>query len=156
MQEKILVAFDDSENAMRAVEFIAKRFRPQYDVTLFHVQPDISTICNLTNPSLTPYFLAQQASFCSMEEKQKELLEQAMERARQQLLDAGFAEDLLHKKVQIRQKGIARDIADEVASGYDMLVMGRRGLSAIKEFLMGSVTQKVMSLVKNKSIVLVD
>jgi len=35
MAKKILVAFDDSENAMRAVEFIATSFTKEKEITLF-------------------------------------------------------------------------------------------------------------------------
>ena len=37
MGKKILMAVDDSENAMRAVEFIAKSFTPDHRITLFSV-----------------------------------------------------------------------------------------------------------------------
>jgi len=53
-------------------------------------------------------------------------------------------------------KGIARDIVAEADSGYDTIVMGRRGLSGIKEFVMGSVSQKVLHSVKDVSIILVS
>ena len=46
-------------------------------------------------------------------------------------------------KIEAKNKGVARDILDEANSGYDLIVMGRRGLSGIKEFFMGSVSQKV-------------
>jgi nucleotide-binding universal stress UspA family protein len=57
MGQKILVAIDDSENAMRAVELIAKSFTPDHRITLFSVILDTPAICDMNNPSLTPYFL---------------------------------------------------------------------------------------------------
>ena len=40
MPQNILIAFDDSENALRAVEFIAEQFRNDAHVTLFNVAMD--------------------------------------------------------------------------------------------------------------------
>ncbi len=36
MKQNILIAFDDSENAMRAAEFVAGAFSAENSVTLFH------------------------------------------------------------------------------------------------------------------------
>ena len=156
MQKSILLAFDDSENAMRAVEFTAKSFRLDYRVTLFSVLPDIQTMCDMNNPSLTPYFVSEQVNFCGMEEKKKELMGEAMEKAKKILVQAGFQEDLIQTKMEVRKKGVARDIVEEAKTGYDTIVMGRRGLSAIAEFFVGSVTHKVLHLVKGLSVVLVE
>ena len=40
MDKKVLVAIDDSENAMRAVEFIANSFTKDNKITLFNVIQD--------------------------------------------------------------------------------------------------------------------
>ena len=156
VEKSILLAFDDSENAMRAVEFTAKSFRIDYRVTLFSVLPDIQTMCDMNNPSLTPYFVSEQVNFCGMEEKKKELMGEAMEKAKKILVQAGFQEDLIQTKMEVRKKGVARDIVEEAKTGYDTIVMGRRGLSAIAEFFVGSVTHKVLHLVKGLSVVLVE
>ena len=37
MEKKILVALDDSENALRAVEFVSQTFTPDHEITLFSV-----------------------------------------------------------------------------------------------------------------------
>jgi nucleotide-binding universal stress UspA family protein len=69
MNKKVLVAIDDSENAMRAVEFIANSFAKDNKITLFNVIPDTATLCEMNSPELTPYFRSQQSSFCLLEEK---------------------------------------------------------------------------------------
>jgi nucleotide-binding universal stress UspA family protein len=50
---------------------------------------------------------------------------------------------------------IARDIIAEAQAGYEAVVMGRRGLSAIAEFFIGSVSQKVLHGTKDLSVILV-
>lgn len=151
----ILIAMDESENALRAVEYLAKYFTSDHRVTLFHVMVDSQAICNLSSPELTPYFLAQQAGLCTLDDKKKELVQKALEQARDVLVKAGFAEKNITLKIQSRKKGISKDIAEEAQQGYDMLAMGRRGLSGIEEFFLGGVSHKVLSLAKNISVILV-
>lgn len=148
MGKKILLALDESENAMRAVEYIAKSFTPDHEVTLFHVLLDTAAICGMNSPELIPYFTAEQVAFCSLEDKKKELVQKAMEQARARLIKAGYKNEKIHSKTQTRKKGVARDILAEAQSGYDTIVMGRRGLSGIAGFLIGSVSQKVLHNVK--------
>jgi len=155
MEKKILVALDDSENAMRGVEFITKTFTPNHSVTLFSVIPDTAAACEIFSPELTTYFLSQRDIFCSMQDKKMELANEAINQAKQLLIQAGFPESNISVKVESQKKGVARDIIDEAASGYDIIVIGRRGLSAIKEFFLGSVSQKVIHAAGDVSVVLV-
>ena len=78
------------------------------------------------------------------------------QRAEELLRKAGFEEKNITVKVETQKKGIARDIINEASSGYDTVVLGRRGLSGIKEFLLGSISQKVLHSTKNVSVLLVD
>jgi len=156
MGQKILVAIDDSENAMRAVEFITKSFTPDHRVTLFNVILDTAAICDMDNPSLTPYFMAQKGAFCSVEDQKRTLVNEALQKAKELLIKAGFEEEHIVIKVEAKKKGVAKGIIDEAASGYDAIVMGRRGLSGIKEFFLGSVSQKVLQSAEAVSVLLVD
>ena len=156
MSKKVLVAFDDSENAMRAVAYIATLMTKDCRVTLFSVVQDTAAICEMQSPELTPYFKAQQDSFCALEEKKKEILTAAQMKAKTLLVDSGFRADQILVKSEPKKKGIARDIAGEARAGYDLVVMGRRGLSGIKEFFMGSISQKVLALALDVPILLVN
>ena len=71
MVNKILLAFDDSENAMRAVEYIAKSFATDTEITLLNIAQDTAALCDMNSPALTPYFKSQQSSFCTLEEKKR-------------------------------------------------------------------------------------
>jgi len=156
MGQKILVAIDDSENAMRAVEFIVKSFTPDHRITLFSVILDTATICDMENPSLTPYFMAQKGAFCLVEDQKRTLVNEALQKAKEFLIKAGFEEGHIVIKVEEKKRGVARGIIDEAASGYDAIVMGRRGLSGIKEFFLGSISQKVLQSAEGVSVLLVD
>jgi len=156
MNKKILVAIDDSENAVRAVEFIANSFTTDNKIMLFNVIPDTAALCEMNSPELTPYFKSQQSSFCLLEEKKKELVNQAVQKAKNILMDAGFDENNITVKSGFKKSGVARDIVKEAESGYNVIVLGRRGLSGIKDFILGSVAQKVFNLAKDISVLVVN
>ena len=156
MTQNILVAFDDSENAMRAVEFIVKIFSPDHRVTLFHVAQDTAALCEMNSPELTDYFLSQQSAFCALEDKKKRLVEVAMEKARAMLLNAGFDDKHIDRKIQVKKKGVARDIVKASESGYDLVILGRKGVAGITDFFFGSVAQKVLQAAKAINILVVN
>lgn len=156
MEKKILLAIDDSENAQRAVKFVATFFTTDSHITLFNVIPDTVALCEMNSPELTPYFISQQSSFCLLEDKKKELVNAAIEKAKEILLEAGFEEKNIATKSEVKKSGVARDIVNEAKSGYSAIVMGRRGLSGIEEFILGSVSHKVFNAAKDFSILVVN
>jgi nucleotide-binding universal stress UspA family protein len=156
MSPKILIAFDDSENAMRAVEYVARFLAKDSRVTLFSVIPDTAALCGMNSPELTPYFKSQRDAFCVLEDKKKEILTGAQLKARTLLMTNGFGEKQIQARSEPRKKGIARDIAAEAQLGYDLIVVGRRGMSGIKEFLLGSTSQKILHLAQEVSILIVN
>ncbi|MDY6791850.1 MAG: universal stress protein [Thermodesulfobacteriota bacterium] len=156
MDNKILVAFDDSDNAMRAVEYIAKYFTRDNKITLFNIAQDTAALCDMNSPALTPYFKSQQSSFCTLEDKKKSLVDGALQQARKKLLAAGFEEKSITIKTENKKKGVARDIVAEAQSDYSTIVLGRRGQSGIKDFILGSVSHKVFQLAKDISVLVVN
>jgi nucleotide-binding universal stress UspA family protein len=156
MGSKILVAFDDSINAMRAVQFVAETFAPDNKITLLSVLQDTAAMCEMNSPELTPYFVSQQGSFCDLEDKKKSLVQDASQKAKSVLTDAGFKPQNITIKLITRKKGTAGDIVEEAKSGYDIIVLGRRGISGVKEFLFGSISQKVLQLAKDVSVLIVN
>lgn len=157
MTKHVLIAFDDSENSMRAVDFVGAHLSPDSRITLFSVLPDTEALCLMQSPELTPYFMEQQTVFCVLEEKRKELLHAAQQKAKDCLANCGFSADLITTKSAKREKGIARDIINEADNGgYDLVVLGKKGHSAIKDFFLGSISQKVLNGVRKASVLLVD
>ena len=156
MEKKILIAVDDSENAMRAVEYVADSFSKENSLTLFSIVLDTPAICDMNSPSLTPYFMSQKDVFCTVEDQKKLLVKDALKKAKEVLLEAGFKEGKITVKLEDKKKGIARGIVDEAKSGYDTIVLGRRGLSGIKEFFLGSVAMKVLHSAADISVLLVN
>jgi len=156
MSKNILIAFDDSENAQRAVAVVAQTFSRKSKVTLFSVAVDTEALCKMNSPELTPYFKSQQSAFCTMEDKKRELVESALATAKETLIKSGFGEDAIQIKHKTMNEGVARDIIRESQDGYDIVVIGRHGTSGIKEFFFGSTSQKVLNGVKEASVFIVS
>ena len=156
MAQKILIAMDDSENAHRAVEFVAKSFSTSNTVTLLNVMLDTAALCQMESPELTPLFRSQQSSFCSLEDKKRQLVTDAMKKAKQALVAAGFADANVTIKVENKDRGVARDILNEAENGYDLIVVGRRGISGVKDFFLGSISHKVFAGAKEISVLVVN
>jgi nucleotide-binding universal stress UspA family protein len=59
-------------------------------------------------------------------------------------LDRGVPEELVQAKIKERQVGIARDIIYESERDYNAVVVGRWGMSLLKDFLWGSIANKLL------------
>ena len=157
MGKKILVAVDESKNSMKAVKYVAIGIQPTAEITLFSVLPDSTAACGLDGPSLIPLFKENRQAFCAIEDTKKNHVEKFMKEAKSVLVEAGFPSKNVAIKIRKKKVGIARDILKEARAGkYDTLVVGRRGLTAVTEFLFGSVSSKVVQLAKKVSVIVVD
>ncbi len=156
MGHNVLIAMDESENALRAADFVCRHFTPDHGITLMSVIPDTAALCAMNSPGLTPYFMSQKQAFCELEDKKKEIVALAMEQAKARLVSAGFPEGAITIKVKNLKEGIARDILSEAVKGYDTVVLGRRGGGGMKKFLMGSISQKVVNGLTETPVILVS
>jgi nucleotide-binding universal stress UspA family protein len=155
MGKKVLISVDDSENAMRAVKFASEILEKDSEILLFSVLQDTKSICEYNSPSLTPSFQKERAAFCALEDQKRELLETAVNAARRHLVAYGFDENRISVKIKTIDKGVARDIIMKAESGYDLVVIGKKGISGATDFIFGSVAQKVINGVKTASVLVV-
>ena len=152
MSKNILVAVDDSENARRAVDAVAETFARDSHITLFSVAMDTEAMCKMNSPELTPYFKSQQSAFCNMADKKRELVDTAIQRAKENLINKGFKETSIRSKHETLKDGVARDIIREAEDGYDVVVIGRGGAPGIRDFFFGSTSQKVLNAARDVSV----
>lgn len=156
MARKILVAVDESRNSMRAVQYVAQTMRPEASIALLSVLPDPTAACGLDSPSLTPLFKESRQAFCSIEDQKRFAVQEFLDKAVQLLLDAGFDRKNIKAAIRKKKSGIARDILREAKQGgFDTIVLGRKGLSAVRDFLMGSVPTKILSRAEDIAVIVV-
>ena len=137
---RVLVAVDSSDNALRAVDHVGFMLAgTDAPVTLFHTMRHLRRF--------VPQEVLDEAP--ELEElwktKAGQEIEPFMNKAKEMLLQAGLNESQITKKVVDGSRSAASDILDEARNnGYGTIVMGRRGLSGVREFFMGSVSSKVL------------
>lgn len=138
--KRVLIAIDSSENALRAVDHAGFMLSgTDCPVTLFHTMRHLRRF--------VPQEALEEAP--ELEElwktKAGQEIEPFMKKAKEMLVEAGLGESQISTKVVDGSRSAASDILEEARSdGYGTIVMGRRGLSGMKEFFMGSVSSKVL------------
>lgn len=147
LRERILVANDGSEHSLTMVEYVSSIIdRSRFEVVLYHVVTRVPESF-IDFGKKAPAYHYGLVSVAEWEEKQQIAIRSFMEKARSILLKAGFADDAVTVRIEDRHTGIAQDIVAESQNGYRALVLGRRGLSDLKDFMLGSVAEHILGLV---------
>lgn len=134
MQKKILVAADGSVHSRQAVRYAARLARTMDDLffDLIHVEPAVSLyLKEASSPAPLKALMAKQA------EAARRLLEQHQE----EMLRLDVSPQRISLVTLPRRHGVAKDILEySQARRYDAVLVGRRGVSYLKELVIGSVT----------------
>jgi nucleotide-binding universal stress UspA family protein len=112
------------------------------EIVLFHVMTKIPE--SFWDLEKEPAFQYRIANIEAWETQQDNLIREFMEEARRSLTAAGVPEDAIQRNIQVRKAGIARDIIGESHNSYDAVVVGRHGLSQLKDLVLGSVADKLI------------
>jgi nucleotide-binding universal stress UspA family protein len=137
---RVLIAIDNSENALRAVDHAGFMLAgTDCPVTIFHSTRHLRRF--------VPQEVLDEAP--ELEElwktKAGQEIEPFMTKAKEMLVKAGVSESQISKKVVDGSRSAASDILEEARNNeYGTIVMGRRGISGVQEFFMGSVSSKVL------------
>ena len=147
--EKLLVGLDASEGAMRAVDHVVKTRNglDRRQIYLVHVVRAWKT--------LPPPMLAdiEQERVDALVAEAAEAIQPVFEDATQRLQKAGYLPERIHTKIITGAESRAMSLiyfARENQIGT--LVMGRRGLSRVEDFLMGRVGHKIVNTVRNRAV----
>lgn len=142
MYNKILVAVDGSENALRAVGEAVRMAsgNPGARISLITVVPLINPVFGYG-----PLVTSQQVEDAERK-AEDEVLKKAEEVVSQAKQAAELAETAGIGVESLVQIGDPAQAITEYAAkeGYEVIVMGRRGLGVLKELLLGSVSGKVL------------
>jgi nucleotide-binding universal stress UspA family protein len=154
---KILIAMDESDFAMNAVKYVARHYRPDaVQVTLFHVIQDFMPAGYEKLTTVHPVYLQKLQELKSLSALRRGEAEEVMAAAKQECVAAGIPESRVSVVVQDKMFGVARDIILEVRTGdYNTVVVGRKGTSAVETYLFGSVTNKILNTIKNRTVLIV-
>ena len=151
---QILLAYDNSQQALRAVEYVGQMFGrvDNVKVTLFGVYDKVPEYEMIDTP-----FTDQVKARISNLERERDKGRDNMEEAKKHLVRMGFSEDQIKVKYVEKKKSVAKDIIDEVkTSGYGTVVMGRKGVSNLTGMLFGSVASGVIGNLQGATICVVE
>lgn len=148
--ESILLAMDESENALRAVRYVGRIIgsaRKNFQVTMVHV---------LVRPS--PDLFEEPGGAQKYEQEQRRKIEAVFEKAKGLFQEAGVAAEAVQGKFIVTDEpGIAQGLlAEQRAGHYGTLVVGRRGVTKAEEFLFGSVSNKIIHHAKDCAVWVVE
>ena len=147
----ILLAVDNSENAIRAVEhagFILSG--TDVKVTVYHSKRDLR---RFVPKEVLQEFPGVQKFW---QKKAGDLVAPYMKKASEMLLRAGLTEKQISVKVVDGSRSAARDILKEAEeNAIGTVILGRKGFSSVKDYSMGSVTKKVLDSASDMTVCIV-
>ena len=138
--QKILIALDGSIGSMRAVNCVGTLLNPAVcEIMLCHV------VRPLSNQELSPKELFKQKHEVDWIAFNQRKILPAINKAKKQLVQAGFSEEHISSEILTYQKSRAAAIAKTASDGgYRTIVLGRRGLTSVREFNIGRVSRKIL------------
>ncbi len=147
--KKVLIAVDDSENSLRAVDYVSFILGddPEVEFTLFSALPSIQT---LLGEGITCNIDALDECYQSDEEKE---MNGFFEKAKDVFTKAGVTRDRLRTKIKKKSFNVSKDISEEVLrGGYGTVVLGRKGKSGLKSIVIGSVSLKTLASIEDRAV----
>jgi len=155
MDKKILLAVDDSAHSKRAIQYVGMMSTQieNLNYVLFNVLPAVSQY--LLDEARKN--LQDRAKLNEMVKKNTDNAHRMLEDYKTEMVRMGVSEDSISTITRIRMKGVAKDMLDFGQEKlYDGIVVARRGLSALQEVFMGSVTNDIIEHSKVIPVWLVD
>ncbi|MEZ4526088.1 MAG: universal stress protein [Desulfobacterales bacterium] len=145
--KKILIGFDGSRGAMNAVDCIGKLMGDtDCEVTLCHVIRPMGIhlgFMKLFNPE-------QEADWTTANRAE---VEPALSEAVTRLKNAGFSAGRISTEIVANKISRASAITHKAEEeGYGTVVVGRRGLTAVEEFIMGRVSTKILNMASKMAV----
>ncbi|MEM1520032.1 MAG: universal stress protein [Candidatus Korarchaeum sp.] len=142
MFSKVLVPIDGSEHSFKALEVaieIAKRFNGR--LTLLYVSS--LSLIPLVAPE-TPFIastpIVNPSEFVRLREAERKTAEELLSRAQGMARERGIDAEKM-----MREGHVVQEIVRAAREGdHDLIVMGTRGMSRIRELLLGSVAEGVV------------
>jgi nucleotide-binding universal stress UspA family protein len=142
---KIMIAFDGSEGAMQAVDFVRSILGGfDYKVRLVHVIRG--------NGEALP---KSDLIFSSKEYRKivKDEITAEIDKAKAKLVKSGFKAKAISTEIITRVYSRARAISDTAKQeDYGTIVLGRRGHSQVRDFFIGRVTNKLIHMAREQTV----
>ena len=150
---QVLIGLDESDGAMRAVDYVGAMLtgRRKARVMLLYASRSLEYVGSFYQSYVTEEVEAR------LTRQAAELMDPVFARARKRLEAAGLPPENLSQKLVTNTPSRAYALVDEaVRGGYGTIVVGRRGISRTEQFLLGRVSNKVISYAKTAAVWVVN
>ena len=160
--EKLLIALDDTPGSLKSIHYLIRLHLDTADLRLclYHVLPSESPnllrgeevrrieALQLEHPDLSGYFWNR---------TEEDKMNRAFETATRLLTENGFKHQQIETHFTVRSSNVAELIISKAARlKCGTIVLGRRGLGAVKGFFLGSVSTDVAKMAKEMTVWIVD
>ncbi|MEJ2639870.1 MAG: universal stress protein [Desulfosarcinaceae bacterium] len=143
MQKKILIALDDSTHS---------RFALKYALAAAEVIDDLHYVLVWAHPAISAIMVEEAKTDVKvrreverLSRKQREAADNLLQQGRDTLLQGGIAAERIDTRALAYGQGIAQDLlAYAQKQRLDAIVAGRRGISGLQSFFMGSVSNNLV------------
>jgi nucleotide-binding universal stress UspA family protein len=147
-RRKILLAFDGSEQSLEAVRYISTILLPENtDMVLFSVGTGFPEV--FWDMNSNPLYRSKKTKVMGWLADHQLAIGEFKEKALKILTDAGFLEEAVYVKTQTKRAGILKDIIQESYQNYSAIVVGRSGVSRLKDLIFGSMAPKLADKIKH-------
>lgn len=152
-RQKILIPYNFTQYDQKALDFVIQTFTNQeeIEITLFNsyiATPEIEV-------RGSPIMDKMKGSLGYFSQKIKEQ-EDELKAVKGQLMEKGFSGDRIQTVFEPKKKDIAGDIIDLAQKGqYNVVVLNRKP-GKIAKFFSGSVSNKVITALKDKTVCVVS
>jgi nucleotide-binding universal stress UspA family protein len=143
---RLLIGFDGSPGAMHALKFAGRLVGPypEFKICLMHVLRSGSA----ARPGLHRALISEEQLA-----PVRETIMRRIETARSQLVAIGITPERVTTRFLSGAVSRAAEIAKYAeAENYGIIVLGRRGVSRVRDFFIGRVTNKVVHLARDRSV----
>jgi hypothetical protein len=151
--QKILITYNFTSYDQKALDFVTRTFAHLKDVevTLLNLYTPVTKIESRESPVMAKF----QRNLDYLSQKVKEQ-EEGLKEARQYLVQNGFTENQVSYLYKPRKKDIVGEIVDiATKDNFNIVVMNRKP-GKVTRFFTGSVFNKVVSALKDKTVCIVS
>lgn len=153
-KNKILVAVDGSSHSMEAVRYVAAVLPAATTrVVLGHVTNELSEL--FTDLDKNPLYRTKLPAIKGWISESRSAIGRFVQEARTVLEKAGFAQADIETKFLAQRLGVCQDLIRETYADYSAVVVGRAGMSRIKDIMFKSASVHLAGKVRHIPIIVV-
>lgn len=142
IKRKILLTVDGSDQALEAVHYMSNLVKPETTaIVLFYVGSGFPEV--FWDLNRNPLYRTKKTKVMGWLADQQLVIGEFNEKALKILADAGFAKENVNIKTQTQKTDVLKDIVQESYQDYHAVVMGKTGLSRLKDLFVGSMAHKL-------------